>query len=71
MSEVTSDVVVCMRHVRAARLCARGARDWFAHHGLPYNTFLTVGLPVEVIEATGDQMALDVARIARDEHGQR
>jgi len=71
MTEVTSVIMVRMRHVRAARLCARGARDWFAHHKLPYNEFLTNGLPVEVIESTGDQMALDVAKVARDEHGKR
>lgn len=71
MTEVTSGVVVYMRHVREAKLCARGAREWFAHHGLPYGAFLSDGLPVEMIEATGDQMALDVARVARAEHGQR
>lgn len=69
MTEVTSGVVVRMRHIRQARLCARGAREWFTHHGLPYSRFLDEGLPVEVIEATGDKMALDVARVARDEHG--
>lgn len=70
MTEVTS-IMVRMKHVRAARLCAHGTREWFARHGLPYNEFLTSGLPVEVIEATGDQMALDVAKVARDEHGKR
>lgn len=71
MTEVTSGVIVRMKHVRMATLCARGTREWFARHGLPYSEFLTSGLPVEVIEATGDQMALDVAKVARDEHGKR
>jgi hypothetical protein len=69
MTEVTSGVIVHMRHIRQARLCARGARAWFTHHGLPYAVFLDAGLPVEVIEATGDKMAFDVAKVARDEHG--
>jgi len=65
--EVTSGVIVYVRHVRQANLCMKGMREWFAHHDLPLNTFRTEGLPVEVIEATGDKMALDVAAVARSD----
>lgn len=67
-AEVTSGPVVRMRHLRAANICANGARDWFAHHEIDIRR-LRQGIPVEEIEATGDKMALDVARIARAEHG--
>lgn len=67
--EVISGVRVRMRHIRAARLCSGGTRDWFRHHGLNWSEFLSKGLPVEEFEKTGDKMAIDVANIARAEHG--
>lgn len=66
MSEVTSGVLVYMRHIRAQKLCADGTKEWFEHHGLDWRR-LRDGIPVEEIEATGDRMALDVAKIAREE----
>lgn len=60
-------VLVTMRHVRAARMCSRGARRFFERYGLDWSTFLREGLPAETIEATGDAMALRVTRVARDE----
>lgn len=44
-----------------------GARTWYKHHGLSFPQLLKDGTPVEELEATGDKMALDVARRARDE----
>lgn len=67
-TEVTSGALVRMKHIRAARLCANGTKDWFAHHEIDVRR-LRQGIPVEEIEATGDKMALDVARIARADHG--
>lgn len=61
-------VNVTMRHVYAARGCAWGARRFLVRHGLDARAFfLAGGLPAEQIEATGDAMALAVARIARAE----
>ncbi len=60
-----TDVVVKMEHVRAAKMCSRGARAFFERHNLDWNTFIHEGLPVEQIEATGDAMALQVAEVAR------
>jgi hypothetical protein len=62
-----SEPLVTVRHIRAAGLCASGARAWFARYGLDWNTFLSPGLPAPVIEATGDALALRVAAIAREE----
>jgi len=68
-----SGVIVHVKHVRMANggrgYCMRGMREWFAHHNLPLSVFRVDGLPVEVIEATGDSMALDVAKVAREDHG--
>lgn len=59
------DVTVTMEHVRAARMCSRGARVFFERHGLDWQRFLAEGLPAEQIEATGDAMALKVVEVAR------
>ena len=66
MTEVTSGILVYMAHIRAERLCADGMKEWFEHHNLDWRQ-LKEGIPVEEIEATGDQMALDVAKRARSQ----
>lgn len=63
-------IMVTMRHVRTLDLCSRGTRAWFKRYDLDFNTFLAEGLPVEVIEATEDELGYRVARIARQEHEQ-
>ena len=69
MNEPT--VRVTMRHVRAAHFCASGMRAFLTHHGLDVSTFISEGLPVELLQATGDALAHIVCKIARDEanHG--
>ena len=57
--------MVKMEHVRAARMCSRGARAFFLRHSLDWEAFLREGLPAEQIEATGDAMAIRVAEVAR------
>lgn len=54
-----------MADVRAARMCSRGVRAFFDRHGLNWEQFLSEGIPVEQVEATGDFMALQVAEVAR------
>lgn len=63
--EEQEPVIVTMRDVRAVRMCSGGAREFFKRHNLDWNTFLKEGLPAEVIEATGDAMALQVVEVAR------
>lgn len=58
MTEVTSEVVVTMRHVRAAKLCARGTRAWFKRYDLDHNDFLANGIPAEKLIALGDPLGL-------------
>lgn len=61
-------VTVRMQHVRAAGMCAAGARAFFVRHGLSWGDFLKNGVSSDVLEQTGDAMALQVVEVAR---GQR
>lgn len=60
-----TDPMVRMEHIRAAKMCSRGARDFFVRHGLDWNQFLKQGLPATELEATGDAMAMKVVEVAR------
>lgn len=64
-----TEPLVTVRHLRAAKLCAGGARTWFAQHGLSWDRFVDPGIPAAELEATGDAFALRVAEIARKEAG--
>lgn len=46
--------------------CTRGMDAWFKRYDLSLREFLRKGYPVEVIESTGDELGLRVARIARE-----
>lgn len=59
------NVKVRMTHVRQAKMCSRGARDFFKRHGLDWNEFLSEGIDAAKLEATGDAMAIEVAKVAR------
>lgn len=64
------DIVVRMRHARAAGLCARGVRGWFAQHDPALiRRFCRDGLPVAEVEAFGDALSLRAAAQARKEAG--
>ena len=65
------NVIVTVQDLRAARLCFQGSRPWLARHGLSWQAFLANGIEAEVLEATGDALALRVivqarARMARE-----
>jgi DNA-binding LacI/PurR family transcriptional regulator len=62
---VSGETIVTVNDMRAARLCAQGARDWFARHGLDWMAFLREGLPASAILATGDAMAARAVEAAR------
>lgn len=46
--------------------CRAGARDWFRAHGLCWRDFVENGIPSEVMEATGDGLALALVKWARE-----
>jgi hypothetical protein len=59
------NVIVTMKHVRAARYCSRAPRAWFAQQGLSWSDFLANGIASNVLEDTGDGLALKVVEIAK------
>ena len=62
-----AEAIVTMRHIRQARLCAGGARAFFARYGLDWGRFLREGIPAAELEATGDALAAVVVAAAREE----
>jgi hypothetical protein len=58
-------IIVRMRHVRAAHGCSPGLRRFFRRHNLDLREFCRSGLPIDVVEATGDAMAMRVCDEAR------
>lgn len=67
MTDENQPIVVYMRHIRAAKLCAGGTREWFRRQGFDWTDFLNNGIPLEKMEATGDPLALRVTTIAKQE----
>lgn len=55
---------VRISHVRAAGVCCRGARAWFAKTDLSWQTFLDDGYPIDTIRAQGCAIANRVADVA-------
>lgn len=69
MTEVTSELRVHPRHVRAAKICMAGSRKFFTKHDLNWNDFIDNGIRVSVLEEIGDPIALRAARQAELEAG--
>ncbi len=57
-------LVVTINDLRAAEMCARSARPWFARKGLSWSDFVTKGIDADILRATGDGLALKVVAIA-------
>lgn len=66
-----TEIRVKMEHIREAKMCSRGARDFFRHYNLDWDAFLREGVSAEVLEETGDVMALKVVEVARGRRGQQ
>lgn len=59
-------LIVKPEHMRGELgYCNRGARAFFARHGLDWSKFLREGVAADVLEATGDAMAKRVIERAR------
>jgi len=63
---MTQEIKVKMRHIREARMCSKGARAFFERHGLDWNEFIKNGIDTAKLEATGDAMAMQVVKVARN-----
>lgn len=57
---------VTISDVRAAGFCVRGARDWFARHGLDLRAFLQNGIDEQEALETGDALAVAVIKHKRE-----
>lgn len=64
-------IIVTIDDLREAKLryggyCTRGVDAWFTRHNLSLRQFLRHGYPIDVIEATNDDLGTRVAQIARE-----
>ena len=55
-----------MPHIRAAHMCASGARKFFKYHDLDWNKFLKEGIDVTEVEHIDDAMLRAVIRVAEN-----
>lgn len=62
---MSDEILITMNDVRNATMCSRGARAFFIRHNLDWDEFLKNGVPISVIEAIDDAMALKVVEVAR------
>lgn len=58
--------MVKMEHVRAAKLCSYGARQFLQRHGFDWDEFLKHGIDADKLEAIGDAMAMKAVQEARN-----
>lgn len=60
------NLIVKMSHIRQAKMCSGGAREFFARHELDWQDFLKNGIDAEALRKTGDAMALKVVKVAEN-----
>ena len=66
-------VLVSIRHVRALQYCWKGVHPFLLRHGwtdADIRRFVLHGVEPEMLERTGDALALAVVEQARAEHAQ-
>jgi hypothetical protein len=56
---------VTIQDLRDARYCLAGVRPWFRRHGFDWQDFLTHGIAVEQLRATGDALVDPVIKVAQ------
>jgi hypothetical protein len=64
---MTSEVMAKLEHARKLGYCARGMRRWFEGREHTWQEFVSFGVPVSWLRATGDAMAIRVAEEAERE----
>ncbi len=62
-------MIIRMKHLRAAGYCNREPRIFFQRQGWSWQEFLDHGIDSELVEATGDALALKVVEIVRQDVG--
>ena len=61
-----NEVVVRMIHVRQAKMCSHGAREFFKRHNLDWQDFLKNGISAEKLIQLNDAMANQVVKVAQN-----
>ena len=61
-----SDVRIRMEHIRAAKMCSSGTRDFFKRYNLDWQDFLKNGIDAEEFRKTKNELAMQVVRIAEN-----
>jgi len=62
-----SDLIIKMRHVRAAKMCGPGIRPFFTKYKLDLNDFLKNGISEQKLLATNDAIVLEVIKAAKND----
>ncbi len=65
------DLVLHVRHIRAAKICMSGARQWGARYNLDWNEFVKNGIPLRNLDHITDALKdriVEQARLEKD-HG--
>lgn len=70
MIVTTRDLFTIPGYSKRPGFCRGGARQWFHAHDLDWSHFVAHGINAEVLEATGDGMALALVAWARKRTGQ-
>ena len=69
MNEAIDGLIVTHADMRSLDYCNRGARQWFARHGLDWARFIAEGVPAADLLETGDSMAHEVVKAALQRAG--
>lgn len=59
------ELIVRSTDLHELRYCMRGARRWFASHGIDWSAFVRNGIPAAQLDATGDALALKLTAHVR------
>ena len=60
-------IMVTVKHMRQAKYCVKGTKQYFNDRGWNWKQFVKSGLPAELFEGVNDAMANKLAKIARNE----
>lgn len=63
---VTRDDWREVRNQGGKAYCVRGSREWAQTHNLDFEKFIAEGLMASEFIATGDALALELVRVARE-----
>ena len=67
MTRAYKPLRVTLDHLRQLGYCMRGVRAWCAKHGMEFEQLRTQGFLADALEETGDHLALQAVRLAREQ----